>query len=184
MSELTVASRYAKSLIDLAVEQNSLEAVKADMELFVSTLKAHSELQAVLKNPIIPLVKKSGVLDGLFKSKVSKATDSFFRIMVNKGRAELLYGTGREFLNQYNVLKGIITARVVSASPLSEENKKELTEKIKAATGNQVILKTSVDPDLIGGFVLNIGDRQIDTSLEGSLNRLRKDFSQKIAGQL
>lgn len=184
MSELTVASRYAKSLIDLAVEQNILGDIKSDMDLFYSTLKAHTELQAVLKNPIISLDKKAGVLDDLFKKRVNKATDSFFHIMVNKGRSGLLYGTAREFLNQYNVKMGIITVRVTSAAKLSDANRSELIDRIKEATGSQVVLKEKVDPELIGGFVLNIGDRQIDTSIEGSLNRLKKEFSQKVTGQI
>jgi len=180
MSEITVATRYAKSLIDLAKEQNALEQVREDMALFVKTLKASSELQAVLRNPIITHDKKKKVLDAIFGDKVNKATSSFFNIMVNKSRAEILFPTALEFINQYNVMNNIVNASVTSAAPLSDENKRKLTDEVKAITGGNVIMHVKVDPNLIGGFVLTIGDRQIDTSVLASLNKIKKDFAQKV----
>ncbi|QKJ30965.1 ATP synthase F1 subunit delta [Mucilaginibacter mali] len=180
MSELTVATRYAKSLIDLAQEQNSLEPVKADMDFFIKTLKANSELQAVLRNPIIAHDKKKKILDAIFTDKVSKVTTSFFHIMVNKSRGEILYPTAQEFVNQYNVIKNIINATVVSAAPLSAENLQKLTAEVKAVTGGNVVLHAKVNPDLIGGFVLTVGDRQIDTSVSSSLKTIKKDFAQRV----
>lgn len=180
MSELTVASRYAKSLIDLAQEQNSLEEIRKDMGFFVDTLKANTQLQAVLRNPIISQDKKVKILDGLFGGKVSQASISFFRIMVNKSRAEILYPTAQEFINQYNVIKHIVKASVVSAAPLSEPNKAQIVAELKKATGGDVVLQTKVDPSLIGGFVLKVGDRQIDTSIATDLKKLKKDFATKV----
>jgi len=180
MSELTVASRYAKSLIDLAQEQNSLEEIRKDMGFFVDTLIAYPQLQTVLRNPIISHDKKVKILDGLFGGKVSKSTISFFRIMVNKSRAEILYPTAAEFINQYNVIKHIVKASVVSAAPLSEPNKAQIVAELKRATGGDVLLQTKVDPSLIGGFVLKVGDRQIDTSIATDLKKLKKDFATKV----
>lgn len=180
MSELTVATRYAKSLIDLAKEQNALEQVREDMGLFVKTLKASSELQAVLRNPIIAHDKKKKILAAIFGDKVSKATSAFFDIMVNKSRAEILFPTADEFVHQYDVIKNIVRATVVSAAPLSAANLQTLTNEVKALTGGEVVLKAKVDPSLIGGFVLTIGDRQIDTSVLASLNKVKKDFAQRV----
>ena len=180
MSELTVATRYAKSLIDLAQEQKTLEPVKADMELFVQTLKASTELQAVLRNPIIPHIKKKNILHAIFDGKVSKVTLLFFDIMVNKSRGEILYPAAVEFVNQYNVIKNIVNATVVSASPLSAANLKTITDQVKAITGGEVVIHASVNPDLIGGFVLTIGDRQIDTSVATDLKIIKKEFAQRV----
>jgi len=180
MSELTVATRYAKSLIDLAQEQKTLEPVKEDMALFVKTLKASTELQAVLRNPIIPHSKKKNILHAIFDGKVSKVTISFFDIMVNKSRAEILFPTALEFVNQYNVINHIINAKVVSAAPLSAENLQKLTDEVKRITGGTVILNATVDPELIGGFVLTIGDRQIDTSVATDLKIIKKEFAQRV----
>jgi len=180
MSETTVATRYAKSIIDLAEEKKVLEEIKKDMELFAQTLRANHELQAVLANPIVGHAKKIRILEAIFGDKINKVTDSFFKIMVNKSRSEILYATSKEFINQYNIIKHIDRAYVVSATPLSEENKKKIIEELKAATGGSIELHTKVDESLIGGFVLTIGDRQVDTSISSSLNRLKQDFAHGI----
>ena len=180
MSELTVASRYAKSLIDLAQEQNNLEQINNDMNFFLHTLKANPQLKAVLGNPIISQAKKIAILSDLFSGKVDKLSISFFNIMVNKGRGEVLYATAQEFNNQYNIIKHITKATVVSATALSEANKSKLLDEVKAAVGGQVILDAKTDPSLIGGFVLTVGDKQVDTSIAASLKKLKKEFAQKV----
>jgi F-type H+-transporting ATPase subunit delta len=180
MSEITVASRYAKSLIDLAEERNALEAIKQDMAFFVQTLRANSELQAVLRNPIISHDKKLKILQSIFGGKVDSNTQAFFNIMVNKSRAEILYPTAVEFINQYNIKKQIVKATVVSAAPLSEANKQQIVDEVKALGGKDVQLQAKVDPSLIGGFVLTVGDRQVDTSVATSLQKLKKEFAQKV----
>ncbi len=180
MSELTVATRYAKSLIDLAVEQKSLEETKKDMVFFSQTLRANYQLQAVLANPIVAHSKKIKILEAIFGDKVSKLTDSFFKIMINKSRSEILYSTSKEFINQYNVIKHIVRAYVTSATALSEENKKKIASELEAATKGTIELHTKVDPKLIGGFVLTVGDMQVDTSISTSLNKLKQDFARGV----
>jgi len=180
MSEITVAIRYAKAIIDLAVEQNKLEDVNKDMDFFVHTIKANPQLNAVLANPIIYHDKKIKILDGIFGGKVSDLTLSFFKLMVNKSRAEILYPAAIEFVNQYDVKKNITKASVVSATELSEENKKTIIAEIEQSTGGTVKLSAKVDPELIGGFVLTVGDRQIDTSISNSLARLKREFSHRV----
>ena len=178
MSEIQVASRYAKSIIDLSVEQNVLELVKTDIELFIRTCKENPTLQAILKNPIISLDKKANILDGLFADKLNKMILSFFQIVIRKGRSQILYATAKEFINQYNIIKNVVKATVTSASPLSKENITQIEEVVKQATKGQVILSAQVDPDLIGGFILKVGDKQFDTSLSSKLNKLKKEFEQ------
>lgn len=180
MSEIQVASRYAKSLIDLAREQKVLDKVKSEMDLFIEVGKVNPQLLAVLKNPIISLDKKAAILKDLFADKVQPMVISFFNIMVNKGRAGVLYGTAKEFVNLYNQDKGIVKAKVTSAAALTEENKKQLVDVVKAATKGEVILEAKVDPKLIGGFVLQVGDLQFDASLNSKLNKLKKEFAQKV----
>ena len=177
MSELTVGSRYAKSLIDLAQEQNIVDVIKADMDLFLNTLKTSPELKAVLSNPIIAQTKKVKILDEVFLGKVNKATFAFFKLMINKGRGEVLYTTAYEYINLYNIKKHITKAKVSSATELSAANKQTITAEVQKAIGGTVILETKVDPSLIGGFVLTVGDRQVDTSIAASLRKLKKEFA-------
>ncbi|WP_256014367.1 ATP synthase F1 subunit delta [Desertivirga xinjiangensis] len=180
MSEIQVASRYAKSLIDLSNEQGSLEQVKADMVSFINVLRTNPELQAVLKNPIINTDKKIGILTQLFGQSFHKIIITFFSIVVNKGRAGILYATAKEFINQYNLLKGIVKATVISASALSESNRTEIIRLLEDTTKSSVQLESKIDEDLIGGFVLKVGDKQYDASIASSLQKLKKEFSQKV----
>ena len=178
MSELTVAARYAKSIIDLSQEQKALEDVKNDMVFFLKTLKANSQLAAVLSNPIISHVKKINILTGLFEGKVNKISIAFFKLMINKSRGNVLYATAHEFVNQYDILKHITQATVVSATPLSDANQAKILAEVKAAVGGEVVLEAKVDAALIGGFVLTVGDRQVDTSIANNLKKLKKNFAQ------
>ncbi|WP_411274287.1 ATP synthase F1 subunit delta [Daejeonella sp.] len=179
MSEIQVASRYAKSLIDLAGEQRSVEEVKGDIELFLETCRENPELQAILKNPIISLDKKTNILDGLFSGKVHEMILSFFKIVIRKGRSGILFATAKEFINQYNVLNNVVKATVTSAAPLSQENISKIEEVVKQSTKGEVVLSSVVDPKLIGGFILKVGDKQFDTSISSKLNKLRKEFEQR-----
>ncbi|OOQ59009.1 ATP synthase F1 subunit delta [Mucilaginibacter pedocola] len=177
MSEITVAIRYAKALIDLAVEQKALDKVKDDMVLFYKTVKANPQLSAVLANPIISHSKKTKILTEVFGSRVSEVTLKMFHLMVNKGRGEVLFETSHEFIAQYDVKHNITYATVTSATALSKANEAEMLKQIQAATGGTVKLHTEVDPSLIGGFVLKVGDRQIDTSVASTLRKIKKEFA-------
>ncbi|HEY1024771.1 MAG TPA: ATP synthase F1 subunit delta [Sphingobacteriaceae bacterium] len=180
MSEIQVASRYAKSLIDLAQEQNVLEKVREDIASFVATLKENSQLRAVLANPIITPDKKFAILSQLFGENSHPMILGFFKIVTNKGRSEILFSTAKEFLSEYDQLKGIVNATVTSAAPLSEENIIKIVNAVQDATRGKVHLTTKVNPELIGGFVLKVGDKQFDTSISSSLNKLKKEFAQKF----
>lgn len=179
MSEIQVASRYAKSLIDLAQEQNVVEPIKSDIEVFLRVVKENAQLAAILRNPIIHADKKIAILESLFGTSFNKIVLQFFRIVISKGRAAVLSATATEFINEYNKRNGIIKATVTSASPLSEPVLAQVEKVVQQATGKSVILDAKVDAALIGGFVLKVGDRQYDSSILNSLNRLRREFVQK-----
>lgn len=176
MSIYTVASRYAKSLFGLSQEQGNVDAVKADIEQIIAVIQANSQLQTVLKNPIISADKKYAILTALFEGKVNPLILSFFSILVKKGRGDLLLDIAQEFIREYNEVKGIVKATVISATALSENNLNNLASKIANEINAQVVLTNTVDPSLIGGFVVRIGDRQVDASIAGKLNKLEKFF--------
>lgn len=180
MSEFKVASRYAKSLIDLAQEQGNLEVVKKDMEQFVAVLRANKELQAVLKNPIMKQDKKRDILDALFGERVHPSITAFFHIMVRKGRAGILYATAREFIREYNEVKRIVHATVVSAVALSSQNLDALRKAVAQEVDAEVVLRNDVDQSLIGGFVVKVGDKQVDASISGKLKKLERHFDAQL----
>ncbi|MBY0543329.1 MAG: ATP synthase F1 subunit delta [Sphingobacteriaceae bacterium] len=175
-------ARYAKSLIDLSTEQNALEEIKNDMVFFESVVDDNSELEAILKNPIVPLDKKAGILNDVFGSKVHQITNSFLKLVVNKGRSSILFDTAKQFIAQYNEIKGIVTAEVTSAIALTDASRAEIVALVKKELGaNQVIVKEKVDEKLIGGFILKVGDKQFDASISSGLGKLKKEFAQGIA---
>lgn len=176
MSIFTVASRYAKSFLELSQEQGNIDAVKADMEQIIAIIKANVELQTVLKNPIINTDKKLAILNALFGDKANALTLSFFSILVKKGRADILLPIAEEFIRGYDEQKGVVKATVVSAAALSESNLSDLASKIANEINAQVVLTNTVDPSLIGGFVVRVGDKQVDASISGKLNKLEKYF--------
>jgi F-type H+-transporting ATPase subunit delta len=101
-------------------------------------------------------------------------------LTVDKGRGEVLYTTAHEYINQFNIKKHITKAKVTSATELSAANKAVLTAEVQKAVGGTVELEAKVDPSLIGGFVLTVGDRQVDTSIAASLKKLKKEFALKV----
>jgi len=172
------AARYAKSLIDLSTEQNVLEEMMKDMVLFEEVVGQNSELEAILKNPIVPLDKKAGILNDVFGNKVHQITQTFLKLVVNKGRSGILFETSKQFINQYQFIKGIVTAEVTSATALTDDNKTEIVSLVKKELGaKEVIIKEKVDEKLIGGFILKVGDKQFDASIAGGLNKLKKEFA-------
>ena len=178
MSEQTVAARYAKSLLGLAEERNSVEAIQNDMDLFFRTVKANPELKSVLANPIVSQFKKINILEEIFSDKVDVLSITFFKQMVNKSRGEVLYTTAQEYVNLYDEKMHILHVTVVSASQLADENRKKIIADLQQATGCTIKLEAKVDPSLIGGFILTVGDRQIDTSIASDLKKLKKEFAQ------
>ena len=179
MADQRVAARYAKSLLDLGKEMGTLSAVKDDMDLLSKTVAASRELRLLLRNPIVKHDKKLAILTAIFKGKVSDMTMRFFTILTEKNREAAIESIGPEFTAQYNVMQGIQSAEVTSATPLSPAARAEMQALVAKQTGHaQVELTEKVDPELIGGFVLRVGDNQIDDSVRTSLRRMRTSLQE------
>lgn len=176
MSDIRVASRYAKSLIELANEKGVLEQVQQDMLLFSSVVSQNRGFELLLTNPVIRSDKKLKVINSIFTGKVHPMTLLFFNLVAQKNREAVLLSVTSEFEKQYNILKGIQIVTVTSAYPLAPVQRETLVKKLTAETGKTIQLKEMVDPSQIGGFVLRVGDRQIDSSVRNSLRKLSNDF--------
>lgn len=178
MSDIRVASRYAKSLLELAVEQKVLDAVHKDMLSFSKVCEENRDFYLMLKNPIIKHDKKLAILNKVFV-KANKLTLAIFEIITRKNRESILASIAREFDNQYNIYSSIERASVTTAVPLDKDLKKQLEEVVsKISKLDNVELVEKVDADIIGGFILTVGDRQIDDSLKTKLKALNVKFSQ------
>lgn len=179
MADQRVAARYAKSLLDLGKEMGTLSAVKDDMDLLSKTMAESRELRLLLRNPIVKHDKKLAILKAIFEGKVSDMTLRFFTILTEKNRESAIEGIGPEFLAQYNAMQGIQSAEVTSATPLTAVARLEIRKLVTQQTGlTEVQLTEKVDPELIGGFVLRVGDNQIDDSVRTSLRRMRTSLQE------
>lgn len=178
MSAQAVASRYAKSLIELSVEQNVLDTTLADVNALESALD-NRDLNNLLKSPIIKAEKKIEIFKALFGSKFGDLSNKFFDLVINKGRESILAEILASFKNQYNTLKGVSSILVTSASPISDEMLAGIKDKLaqSSETMSQVDIETAVDPSLIGGFTLSLGDKLYDASVAHKLDQLRKEFA-------
>ncbi|MDX1629864.1 MAG: ATP synthase F1 subunit delta [Fulvivirga sp.] len=180
MSDYRVTSRYAKSLLELAEEQNALEEVLGDMKLFAKVCKESRDLVLVLKNPIIKHDKKNAILREIFEGKVHNLTLSIFDISTRKNREALLPEMAKEFQKQYNLFKGIEEAKVTTAVPLSDDLRKELEAIVKKISSkSEVEFSEATDEGIIGGYILKVGDRQIDDSIKSKIKALELKLSDK-----
>jgi F-type H+-transporting ATPase subunit delta len=178
MQNPRLASRYAKSLIDLAVERNSLEDTLKDMQLLNSICEQSKDFVIMLRSPVIPGAKKKNVVKLLLEGRnVSQLTQIFVDLLVTKGRESVLPEIVTAFQQQYNALKNIRTVKLTTASAIGNDSMAALKEKIAGfMPANSIELKTAVDPSLIGGFVIEMEDKLYDASIKKSLN----DFKSKV----
>ncbi len=177
MAESRAAARYAKALLDLAVEQGVVEQVHTDMQFFAQVCEENRGLVNMLDSPIVPHYKKHAVLKEIFQSRVSPVAFSIFDIITRKNREEILFDVARAFHAQYNQYKGIQPAQVTTTFAMDESLRSRFKGIVTDITGKQVELQEKVDASLIGGFVLNIGDKQIDESVKGKLQKLQQTLS-------
>jgi F-type H+-transporting ATPase subunit delta len=176
MIDFRIANRYAKALLELANERNELDQVHKEMNNLRSLIKNNRDLKALLKSPIISTDKKEKVLHAVLKGTLGKVSMSFIDLVLSRHREGFLEDIALQLHYSYNILKHISIARVTSASKLSDEQIQRIVEMVKVKTGNQVELQTKIDPRLIGGFVIKIGDQQIDASVSRQLSDFRKEF--------
>ena len=177
MIETKVAKRYAKSLIDLSSEKGALDPVNEDMKQFVTTCEQNRDFALLLSNPVISSDKKLSILQKIFSASFNKITMSFIEIVIRKGREKYLFQIAKEYTEQYKKLKGIQTAEIISAVGLDDRLRKQVYDIIRKNTQSEVELVEKVDKNLIGGFVLKIGDKQFDSSIAADLRKLTQSFS-------
>lgn len=181
MSEFRIASRYAKSLLELAREKGQLESVYNDIRLFQNTIKSSRDFLLMLRNPIIQSDRKIRVVETLFKSKMNEISLEFFRLAIAKRRESYLSAIATSFIDQYNQHKKIVTARLTTALPADQFIKDRIIRLVQEATGlEQVDLREKVDPSIIGGYILQFEDKQYDTSIHRYLEKVDDNFLSNV----
>lgn len=177
MSNPRLAARYAKSLLDFAVEQNQVDKVYQDIKMLQALCNTNTDFVNMLKSPVIKSDKKEKIVEAVIDGKVTPMTSSFFKLLINKAREYNLPEIVTSFIDQYNKLNHIHTIKLTTAIAISESLKDAIVNKIKSGTSYQKIeLETEVKDELIGGFTLEVGGTLIDASILRDLNDVKKQF--------
>ncbi len=172
-----LAGRYAKSLIDLSIERGELENVYNDMQYLQAISTGNRDFVNILRSPVISSDKKQSILESVTQGKIGELTTLFNRLLVRKGREANLPEIAKAFIEQYKEKRQIHGVRLTTAAPISDSVKQDIVEKVKTQTGiKNIELTALVDEDLIGGFVLQVGDTLIDASISYDLNAIKKQF--------
>jgi F-type H+-transporting ATPase subunit delta len=176
-----LASRYAKSLLDLAIEKGQLDAAYTDMKYLQAVCAASAEFVNLLRSPIIKADQKNSIIAAVTKGKVSELTAAFNDLLVRKGRESDLPEIATAFVEQYNTLKGIHKVTLTTAVEVSADLQNAIAQKVKAAHSfTNVELESKVDPSLIGGFVLEFDNNLVDASVARDLRDIKKQFQQNL----
>lgn len=183
MSNTLVAKRYAQALFDESVRMGQTEAVDADMSVVDDSLTGSTELLKFFQSPIISREKKASVVKGLFEGRVSTRTLEFMQLLVSKRREDVF----PEIVAAYRELRdeqlGVVSASARSAKSMSSEDEQQLRSAVERMTGKRVRLDVVIDPSLIGGVVVQVGDTVYDGSVRNQLATLRARFRQgSVAG--
>jgi ATP synthase F1 delta subunit len=166
---------YARALFGAAQSANRVDAVDADLGEFVQALEASPELQAFLDNPQVESVAKSVVL-GQLTEGADELVANTLRLLAEKGRAGEIEQVYREFRVIVDQSQRRIAVELTTAHVLTDDEARAIVEKIEQASGRSVEATRSVDPDLIGGMILQAGSLRVDASVRGRLERLRREL--------
>lgn len=166
----SVAGRYASALFDLARESNSVAAVEADLSTFDTMLASSEDLRNMVRSPVLSADEQSKALAALVAKAGIGATTANFLALVARNRRLFVVG---EMIKNFRTIaakaRGEVAAEVTSALPLTEGQLAALKEQLRSTAGKDVVLATKVDPSLLGGLIVKIGSRMIDSSLKTKL---------------
>ncbi len=180
MADYRIASRYAKSLIDLAIERNELETIKNDFSALLEGLNGNKELQNFFKSPIIGGDVKQKTIKAIYGNTFSDTSLAFINIIIHKRRETYLREIAEYVVKLYDQHEGIVKAELYVASAINPTLEKEILMMVKKQIGQDIKMSVHLKPELIGGYLLKIGDKQIDASLAKQIKRLKDQFDDNL----
>lgn len=180
MSGSRAAIRYAKAILQEAGQSNTQDSIFEEMQTVNQTIMASKDLRNMLKSPIIKASDKKASLLKIFEGH-SETTKSFINVLVDNQRASILNDVTKSYIELYNEAKGVKMATVTTAVELSGELETKVLAKVKEITGSsQVTIENVVDPSIIGGFILRVGDLQYNASIANQLSNIKREFNKSL----
>lgn len=180
MNSNIISSRYARSLMDLAIEQNSMEKIGSDMTLIKKVCGENMILNAVMRNPNINIGSKKGIVRDLFANEIDKLTLNFIILLIEKRRIVFLKEIASEFKNLYNKQKGIKVATIYVARSIDTDAKDRIIHLLEKEFSCKIELDERIDTKVIGGFKIVIDDKIYDASISNQLQLLKKSFAKNL----
>jgi F-type H+-transporting ATPase subunit delta len=171
-----IALRYATAFFEFALEKGLLEKARADMNLLGQVIGENKDLQRLLQSPVVGNRKKESIMREIFGAQLDKISIEFILLLTHNRREMFLADIAASFETLYREHKGIRTVKLMTAAPVSDAIRKEIIRLVEEAHKGSVELEESVDPDLVGGFVLQFDDRKYDASLKRELDKMKKEF--------
>lgn len=176
MIEIRLGDRYAKSILELAEERKEVDKVREDFQLIRAVCASNRDFVNMLKSPLINVEKKEAILGQIFKDKFSPITQHLIQIIVRKHREKYLLDIAVRFLalfdKGHNITRGVLT----SSAPLEPAQRKAIVSLVEKELDTQFELVEEVNPELIGGFTLHVGDKLFDGSIANRLRDLKQEF--------
>ena len=180
MAITKLGRRYAKSLLDLAEELGKIEEVKGDIDQVLDVIRESREFRTLIKSPIINADKKIDIYHAIFKDQLGELTSNFIDIITRKGRESQMEAIALGFQELYRIKKNISKAVVTTATPLSDSQRVDIKAKLVDATGQQIEMEEVVDPSIIGGITLRVGDKRYNGSIAYQLGLLKRQFKNNL----
>lgn len=173
MAELAVVRRYASALLDVAIQQNKLDQVEADLKGVDQVLRTVPQLQRALRIPTVSSRRKKELLRTAFAARVDALSQRFLELIVERRRETVLTDIYAEFHRLANEHRNILPVQVWSATPLTDAEREGLAAALSQRTGKKIVLEVALDPAIMGGLVVRMGDTIIDGSVRTRLAQLR-----------
>ena len=174
MENLKVSMRYAKALFPIAKDEGNTEEVLNDLTNIVKLIDASSDLRLLINSPVIALSKKKRIFEEVFKDKISTVTYNFIMLLVGKGRENLIRGVSYCYNTLFNQYNGRISCQIISARELTDDAKHRIIEFIEHHTKLKALPEYFIEPYLLGGMKIKIGNWVYDTTLKNKLKILKR----------
>ena len=176
MKSTKAAIRYAKALLEMSIEQKVIDLVSFDMTRILDVAESSRDFISFLNSPIIKTDKKISVISKLFVN-LHPLTAGFIALIVKNGRSQMLPNIAAGYSSLLESHRGIISGSITSAVALDAQSRKKIMDKLAATFTGELQLTEKIDPALIGGFIITIGDNQIDASVSSKIKNLRQELT-------
>jgi F-type H+-transporting ATPase subunit delta len=176
MRNVRVAKRYARSLLEAALDAGALDDVARSVELVRSAIASSASLRAFLRNPVIVSERKKAILAAIFAERVHPIVAAFLQLVCIKGRENILDQIAEQFGQLYDEHVGIVRARVLSATQFPDDLRARIESFVAARFGGKPQVEYRIEPAILGGLIVECNDVRLDASVAGQLQRLRQQL--------